>query len=130
MPKEDKAAAQVKHAGEVVEVMFVAGDQTAEALQPGEEAFDSPPPPVTPQRPPVLCAALAIAAVRSDHFHTRFRQLGVQLVGIVSAVADESPHWLGNEGCGEGSLHQGYFMRRSTFRANGDRKTVAIRHCH
>ena len=47
MPQEDEAAAQVKQAGEVFEVVFVTGDQTAEALEPSEQALDLPAAPVT-----------------------------------------------------------------------------------
>jgi hypothetical protein len=47
MSQENEAAAQVKHPGEVVEVVFVTGGQTAEALEPGEQAFDLPTVPLT-----------------------------------------------------------------------------------
>ena len=40
MAEEDEAATEVDHAREVIEGMFVTGNQSPEVLKPGEEALD------------------------------------------------------------------------------------------
>src|SRR5215470_827312 len=110
--------------------MLVACHQPPKILEPSEKAFDFPSAMVAAQRAAVLREILSVAAVRGDYGDTGLGEFLIQLVRIVGVVADQSLDRLGDEALCQRLVDQRYFMRRSTFRANGDRKTVAVRHCH
>ena len=88
MPEEDLGTRQLQEAEEVADVIFPAGDEPARVVEPGEEAFDLPAAPVTPQRTAILRRAAA-RAIRGNHLDAVLvAQLGIQQVTIVAAVAD------------------------------------------
>ena len=54
MPQEDNEAAELDHGEEVCFVVFPARDQSAEVVQPGEEALNFPAAAVTAQFAAIL----------------------------------------------------------------------------
>jgi hypothetical protein len=62
MPQKDDEAAELKHAEEISLMIFPATNQSAEVVEPGEEAFDSPAAAVTAQLATIL-STLAAANV-------------------------------------------------------------------
>jgi len=102
-----------------------------EILQPRKQAFDLPAPFVTPQFSAVLrFRALAIRFVRRDQLGFKLRQLFVERIAVISLVADQSSWSLVGKARKQSLLDKSDFMRRSTFRVDGERKTKAICHCH
>lgn len=70
----------------------VAGDDTAEVVQPSNGAFDLPPLSVTPQLPTVLRRLADPAlAVRADQFNPVLGEPLMQRVAIGRSVVDPSP---------------------------------------
>ena len=65
-----------------------------------------------------------------DQFDALVLKLRVEFVAVVGFIADQPSWLLCNKRSLKGSLDKGDFMRRSTFCVNGDRKTIAVRHCH
>jgi hypothetical protein len=68
--------------------------------------------------------------MRRDHFYAGLGQFSVSLVGIVGIVANHALDRFFHKGFCERLLNQRYFMRRGAFRADGDRKTTSVSHCH
>src|ERR1017187_1236265 len=128
MPHEDDEAAELEHAEEVAFVMFPAADQSAEVVEPSEEALDFPAAAVAAQFTAVLGAlSPPIVLVGRDEPDAVFLpKTLVQRVAVVSAVADHS-FWLGScETLLDGGFDELRFMRRSAGDAAGDRKTMAV----
>src|SRR5271156_3308149 len=97
MLHEDNEAAELEHAEEVGFLMFPAADESAEIMEPSEEALDFPAPTVATQFPAVLGAlATAIVLVGRDEPDAMFLQQAlVQRIAVVGAVTDHS-FWLGS----------------------------------
>src|SRR5271157_1017770 len=128
MPQEDDEAAEMEHAEEVGLVIFPAGDQSAEVMEPGEEPLDFPAAAVAPQFPAVLGAlAPAIVFMGRDELDAMFLpQALVQRIAVVGAVADHA-FWFGvREALLDGGFDEFRFMRRSAGDAAGDSKTMAV----
>jgi len=118
----------LEHTEEVGLVILPTGDQSAEVMEPSEEAFDFPAAAVTAQFAAILSAlAAAIVFVRRDELDPVFLpQALVQWIAVVGAVADHS-FWFGSrEALLDGGLDEFRFMRRSAGEAAGDRKTMAV----
>jgi len=103
---------------------------TAKVLKPGKEALDFPTAAIASERALILSAIFSGAAMRSNHFDAGLGKLRIERVRVVSLIADETLQRFANEEFGKCLLHQRHFMRRSTLRANGDRKTMAVCDCH
>jgi len=108
-------------------VILPTDDQTAEVMEPGEEAFDFPAAAVAPQGTAVLGFPPAVVAMRRDHPNPVFAPQGaVEPVAVIGRIADH-PLWLGSR---EAPLDRVFdefrFMRRSAGDAAGDRKTMAV----
>jgi hypothetical protein len=128
MSGKDDEAAELKHAEEVGFLMFPAANQSAEVVEPSEEALDFPAAAVTTQFAAVLGALpTAIVLVGRDESDAVFlQQAPVERITVVSAVADHS-FWLGSrEPLRDGGFDEFRFMRRSAGDAAGDRKTMAV----
>jgi hypothetical protein len=89
MPQHSQARTQVYHSEKVLGMALVPSDEPAEVLKPGKQSFDFPAPTVSAPPTPVLGFVLPIAAVRRDYFDSILSKLSVQLIGIVSIVADQ-----------------------------------------
>ena len=68
---------------------FVAGDEAAEVVQPGEEAFDLPATAVAAELAAVLRLVPAGRPVGRDELDPTLGQAGVQGIAVVAAVADK-----------------------------------------
>ena len=128
MPQEDDEAAEMKHTEEVGLVILPAGNETAEVVEPGEEALDFPAAAVAAQFAAVLGVfPAAIVLVRCDEPDVVFlTEALVEWIAVVGAVADHSLWFGSREALLDGSFDEFGFMRRSAGDAAGDRKTMAV----
>jgi hypothetical protein len=117
---------------QVVRIMiFISHQNPPVVLQPRKQPLDFPPPLVASQLPPILRPRLpAIALVRRDHLDVERFKLYIQWVRVVRLIADQSLRLLIDKALNESFSHKGDFMRRSRRRVDGDRKTIAVCHCH
>ena len=105
--------------------------QSSEIAQPSEQALDLPAAHVATQNTSVLGLwSRSVAPMRSDQLYAVLFELRIEFVAGVGFIADQSSRLLSKKRLLKGSLDKGDFMRRSTFCVNGDRKTIAVRHCH
>ena len=128
MPHEDHEAAELEHAEEVGFVIFPAAYQSAEVMEPSEEAFDFPAAAVTAQFAAILGAlAAAIVLVGCDEPDVMILpEALVQRIAVVGAVTNHS-FWFGSrEALLNGGFDEFRFMWRSAGEAAGDRKTMAV----
>src|SRR5208282_1836030 len=97
MPQQDNEAAELEHAEEIGFVIFPAGDQSAEIVEPRKETLDFPAPTVATQFAAVLGAlATAIVLVGCDKLDAMFLpEALIERIAIVGAVADHS-FWFGS----------------------------------
>src|SRR3989442_4337688 len=115
MSQEDEETAEMEHGEEVGLLIFPAGDEAAEVMQPSEQTFDLPTEAVAPQLSAVLgFLSAAIALVRSDQTDAVFfSQPLVERIAVVGGVADQEL-WFGScEALREGGFDESGFMRRS-----------------
>src|ERR1017187_1196201 len=128
MPQEDDEAAELQHAEEVGFVIFPAADESAEVVEPSEEALDFPAAAVATKFPAILSILpTAIVLVRCDEPDAVFLpEALVERIAVVGAVADHS-FWFGSrETLLDGGFDEFRFMGRSAGDAAGDRKTMAV----
>ena len=117
-------AGEVEEAEEVFDVVFPSGDEAAEGVEPGEEAFDFPALAIAAQLAPVLGLA-PLAAVGSDQLDAVLGlKFLVERVGVVRFVADEPCRKLVEEAAGEDFLDKLALCRRSALDRYGEWKTV------
>ena len=116
---------------EVFSFSLITNHDTPEVLQPGIQSFDLPTSLVSPQLTSILCCGLyPISTMRCNQFDAFFPKPGIQWITIVSSIPDQSLWFSRDKSRCESRFHKGDFMRRSTFKVNGDRKTRAVCHCH
>ena len=83
-------ASELDESEELFDVVFPSCDEPSEVVHPSEEPFDLPALLVASKFAPVLRFA-SVAAVRGDHLDAVFvLEPFVELVGVVSLVADQS----------------------------------------
>jgi hypothetical protein len=128
MSGEDDEAAELEHAEEVGFLMFPAADESAEVVEPSEEALDFPAAAVTTEFAAVLSAfPAAIVLVGRDEPDAVFLQQAlVERITVVGAVADHSFGFGSRETLRDGGFDEFRFMRRSAGDAAGDRKTMTV----
>jgi hypothetical protein len=128
MSGEDDEAAELEHAEEVGFLMFPAADESAEVVEPSEEALDFPAAAVTAQFTTVLgVLPTAIILVGRDQKDTvLFSQALIERIAVVGAVTDHSFGFGLRETLFDGGFDEFGFMRRSAGDAAGDRKTMAV----
>lgn len=118
-------ASELDEAEEVFYVELPTRDESAEVVHPGEEAFDLPAFLVTAKLAPILSFA-SVAAVWGDHLDAIFvLESLVELVGVVSLVADQSNGQFVEKASGKNFLNKVALGRRSARDRYGERKTVA-----
>ena len=108
-------------------------DEASKVPQPGEQSFDLPASTIAAQRASVLLGyfPVGIADVGGDQFDASLGfQLGVEGIGVVGLVADDAFWRVVDDAGVESLLNEGYFVRRSARRANGERKTRAVCNGH
>ena len=100
-------------------------------LQPREESFDFPSPAITAHWRAILRRRTdTVRAMRGDHLDAASLKPLVESVAAVRHITDETLRLVGEEHLVKERFDQGYFMRRSTLDAYGDRKTRAVCDCH
>lgn len=118
-------------AEKIIQMIFVANDDSSVIVHPGKKSFDFPTPLVTTQFSAVLSfCLLSISLMRRDHLNSDCRQLLIKRVGIISFVTNHFLRLLLNQSVINGCADEFDLMGRSTCRVNGDRKTSAVCHCH
>ena|SRR5262245_49106620 len=111
----------MKHAQEIVEVIFPPHRESAIVLKPGEQPLDFPSAAVTTERPPILSTNFPVASVWSNHLHSGFGYVSVQAIRIVGVVTDQTFYRLDYEDFRESLLNECDFVRRGRFGANSHR---------
>jgi hypothetical protein len=103
----------------------------AKVLQPRPQSFDFPAATVAAQRAPILCRRPdPIRFVRRDHLNACSCQFNIERIAIISPVADQSLWTLLGKTLSENISDKGDFMRRSTRRVGGERKTMSVCQTH
>ena len=111
----------------VLSDMYIAGAHSAEVLLSGIQSFDFPATPVSPQRASILRGGFdAVSAVPSNQFDTLTLQTPIQRIAAVGSIPDQTLRFCQDKSRCESCLHKGDFIWRSTFNANGERKTIAV----
>jgi hypothetical protein len=123
-------AGELEKAEEVLSLPLPASDQTALAQEPGEEPLDAPAVAVAAQLPAILSLVLPRGQVRRDHLDAHGRQFGVEPIAVVGLVADEFLRQRLDEAGLQGFNDKPLFMSLTTRNPNGERKAMAVCHCH
>ena len=115
----------------IIQMIFVANDNSSVILYPGKESFHLPTPFVTTQFATVLCFRLfPISLMRRDQLDSKLCQLFVERIGIIGFIADQFLRQVLDQSLIKRFADKSDFMRRSRIRVDGDRYTSAICHCH
>jgi len=128
--QQDHDATELHEAEEVVGVVLVARDEAPKVRQPREESLHVPATAVATQGTPVLGLAFAVGVMRRDHLHAKLSQLGVEWIAVVGAISDETRGQRFHESGSEGVLDEPDLMALTTANPDGDRKAIAVCHCH
>ena len=89
-------------AKKVLTVILVTHNQAAEVLQPRKQPLNLPSSAIAPQWATILRDRfLPIPLVRRDHLNSCFGQRGVERVGVISLIANQSLRLLMSEALGE-----------------------------
>lgn len=112
-------------------MIFVTHNYSPKVLQPRKQSLDFPPSFIAAQNSAVLCfGAFAVRFVRRNQLDVQLFQLFVKRIRVIRFIADYSVRSLISKSFGNSSLDKFDFVRRSTRRVNGERKTKAVCHCH
>ena len=103
---------------------------TPRGEDPGEEALDVPAALVATKRAAVLGEVHPSGMVWSDHLDAELLQLGVEGVAVIGAVTDEALGQLLQEPLPERFDDELRFIALTTRNPDGDRKAMAVCHCH
>jgi len=116
---------------EVFDLSLISDSNAPEVQQPGIQPFDLPTSFVSPQLASVLRFRFyPVSSVWSNQFNAFIPKFSIQRITIVGTISDQSLRFACDKSRCDSRFHKGDFMRRSTFQANGDRKTRAVCHCH
>src|SRR5687768_16445190 len=112
--------------------MIIKPNQYAtEILQPGKQALDFPTSFVAAKLSTVLrFGSLAIRFMRRDQLGFKLGKAFIERIRVISFVADQLSRSFVGKTRKQSLLDKSDFMRRSTFRVDGDRKTSRVCHCH
>lgn len=112
-------------------MIFITHDYSSKVLQPRKQTLDLPASFVAAKFSAVLrLRLLSIGFVRRNQLDVQFFQLFVERIRIICFVADYSARSLIGKAFCDGAFGEFDFVRRSTCRVNGERKTKAVCHCH
>ena len=111
---------------------FPAHQQSAEVLQPCEQALDLPSAFVASQFAAVLAVSSgAISTMRCDQLDpVLLGEKIVQRIAVIAPIGNQSFWFPGYEAVLDRSVDQFLLMRRSARNPQGDRKTMAVCDCH
>jgi hypothetical protein len=109
----------------------MAREDTAELPQPGKQSLHFPALAAAAQSTAALSRRLTpIRAMRCDQFNALLLKLVIGLVTVKSLILDQSSRAIGNKLVFNSVRDKGEFVWRSRRTVYGDRKTMAVRHCH
>ncbi len=113
-------------AEEVFDVVFPSGNESSEVVQPCEESFDLPSPPISTEASTILRVAFSASAIGRDQLDAivLFERM-VERVRVVGFVSDKPCGELVGEASCQNKLHKLALGRRSAIDSNGERKTIA-----
>ena len=111
-------------------MVLVARDEAAKAHHPREEALDVPSPAVSSEGSTVLRQSFPRRVVRCDHLDAKLCELRIEAVAVVRAVADEAFRKSLQESSVKGVEDELRFASLTRRNPDGDRKTIAVCHCH
>jgi len=130
MAQEDDSRSQVDKALEVLGVVLVAHNQSAEVKKPSEESLNLPAPNVAAQRPSILSRS-TLGSVRRNHFGAIILHQGlIQPITVIGLVPNQALGDIRHDSFFECRFHQLHFSWRSTFCPQGERKTMAVCNAH
>jgi hypothetical protein len=112
---------------EIFSVPFIARHEAPELLQPREDAFYFPAAAVAPRGPTILGDGSAAGFVRRDELNPAFRQVRIETVAVVAAIADEptrQPLW--EKALLQRVVDERDFAGIRTCDSNGEGKTSAV----
>lgn len=90
MPQEDADAPEAEEGQEVLRVTLPAGDESAEVVEPREQALDLPAAAVATERATVLgLLALSCPSVRRNQLDPTRPQPLIERVAVVGAIANQ-----------------------------------------
>ena len=131
MPQEDNGSGQVNKALKIFSVKFITHNQAAKVEKPGEEPFDFPAFAVATQRASVLRGLPPVDFVGCDQFNAVvLHEAIIEPVTVIGFVADQSLRHIRHDPFDERFFHQCHFRRRSAFRPQGERQTMAVGNAH
>jgi hypothetical protein len=120
-------AAEMHEAEVGVGLVLPASGDASELLEPSEESLDLPTPLVTAQRPSILPALMAVAALGGDQLDvTLVAQAVCQLLAVEGLVSDQLRREVFDERFVEGLVDQSDVVSRPISDSNGERKTSAV----
>lgn len=89
-----------------------------------------PSPFVATKRSRILCDVHTVRLVWSNHLDAHLSELGIECVAVICAIADKTFRELFYESRTERIDDELCFMALATRNPDGDRKTMAVCHCH
>jgi hypothetical protein len=97
-----------------------------EVLQPHPQAFNLPAPAIPAQFVPILSSwFLAVTFMWCNHLNDLLLQRLIQAVAVISFGTNQTLRFICDHHLLQSWLDKGDFMRRSTFKVDGERKTMA-----
>lgn len=113
-------------------MILVTNHQATVVLEPGKQPLRFPSFPKSSQDTPILRDSLfPIMLMRSNQLYTAFfRQPAIQFITVIRSVANHFVRDMLKKTGIQGLFNQLYFMRSSTGRVNGDRKTTSVCEAH
>jgi len=116
---------------EMIDEAIPAGHHALVFVQPCEQAFDLPTPPIPPEYTLILrLGPNTIAPMRRDQFNTLGSKLLIERIAVVGTIPNKSSGSSHGEGLSEGSFDKGDFMWRSRSRVHGEWKTRSVCNNH
>jgi hypothetical protein len=108
---------------------LISDNQPSEILKPSEKPLNLPAALISPQHPEFL--VFSAATVRSNQLNVVFLQkFLVKGIAVIRFVANKFLRHFLEKKAVKRRFHQLHFMRRSTCKAGGDRKTGSVHNCH
>jgi hypothetical protein len=100
-------------------------------VQPGEQPFNLPAAPVSPENALVLgCGSAPVSAMRGDQRNALRRKALIEWITVVGTIPDKSFGLSQRDGLSEGSFDKGDLMWRSRSRVHGEWKTRSVCNNH
>jgi len=132
LPQENDEAAELQEAEEILGLVVPAECDSAEALQPGEEAFDFPAAAIATKRPAILLPAArpGSGALGRDELYAATGEPLRERVAIESFVADQLRRDFFLEGRVEDVVDEAEVVFGAISDAYGERKTSAVCNRH